>query len=321
MNFWLKLKKPIFALAPMHDVTDTAFRQLIAEIAKPDVMFTEFVSVDGLVHPASQEKIIKYYLRYAEIERPIVAQIWGSNPQYFSQSAQLIEKLHFDGIDINMGCPDKQVVKLGGGAALMQNTSLAQEIVSATQESTKLPVSVKTRLGFNNIDMNFIQAIADMKPAALTIHARTKKELSLVPAHWDVIAEMVPELHKKGVLVLGNGDVKSREDGFEKIVQSGVDGVMIGRGVFGNPWIFGKEKKDIALEEKLRVLLRHVELFEKSFGATKNFNMLKKHVRGYVQGFQGAKEMRNKIMETKTIEEMKNALMHAALDIEKKSMH
>ncbi len=327
ITFWSSLKKPIFALAPMHDVTDTAFRQLVAEIAKPDVLFTEFVAVDGLVHAQSQEKMVKHYLQFAEIERPIVAQIWGNNPDHFYKSAQLIEKLGFDGIDINMGCPDKQIVKLGGGAALIQDAPRAVEIIQATQEATRLPVSVKTRLGFNSINLSFIQKIAVTKPVAITIHARTKKELSLVPAHWEVLTHIAPELQKEGIIVLGNGDIKTHQEALQRIQETNVDGVMIGRGVFGNPWIFSplenvlpqarlqSYKDDFSLTglipplaKHLKALLRHTELFEEAFGKTKNFSVIKKHVHGYVHGFAGAKEMRNKIMEAKTIGEMKNAI-------------
>ncbi|MFA7201866.1 MAG: tRNA-dihydrouridine synthase [Candidatus Paceibacterota bacterium] len=310
-GFWEKLKKPIFALAPMHDVTDAAFRHLIADIAKPDILFTEFVAVDGLVHSASREKMIQHYLRYDEIERPLVAQIWGSNPQYFYESAQLIESLGFDGIDINMGCPDKQVVKLGGGAALMQNPSLAIEIIKATQGGTTLPISIKTRIGFNEIDLSFLQKVSDMMPVAITIHGRTKKEMSSVPTHWDVIARITPEIQEKGILVLGNGDISSYQDAEEKVKLSGVDGVMIGRGVFGNPWIFLKEAKRVSLRDKLMVLQHHLELFEKTFRGTKNFSVIKKHVRGYVHGFDGAKEIRNEIVNSKTAEEMKGAIERA----------
>jgi tRNA-dihydrouridine synthase len=221
-----------------------------------------------------------------------------------------------------MGCPDNQVVKLGGGAALMQDAKLATKIIHTTQKATKLPVSVKTRLGFNSIDFDFIRAIADTKPSAITIHARTKKELSLVPAHWSVLAEIVPELKERGIIVLGNGDVKNYADVLQKIKESGVDGVMIGRGVFGNPWVFspletarpsplGAQARAEVLTgfaNRLKVLLRHAELFEESFGTRKNFNMLKKHIHGYIHGFDGAKEMRNRIMETRTIEQMKNTL-------------
>ncbi len=307
-GFWEKLNKPIFALAPMHDVTDAAFRHLIADVAKPDVLFTEFVAVDGLVHLASQEKMIQHYFQYSEEERPLVAQVWGNNPQHFFESAQLVEKLKFDGIDINMGCPDKQVVKLGGGAALMQNPSLALEIIKATQEATQLPVSIKTRIGFDTIDLSFIQKISEALPVAITIHGRTKKEMSSVPTHWDVIAHIAPELQEKGILVLGNGDISSYQDAQEKIKLSGVDGVMIGRGVFGNPWIFSKEAREVSLHDKLIVLRHHVELFEKIFGKTKDFSVIKKHVRGYVHGFDGAKEMRSEIMESKTASQMMQVL-------------
>lgn len=313
-GFWQTLKKPIFALAPMHDVTDAAFRQLLAEVAKPDVIYTEFVSVDGLNHPASQEKMIAHYLGYSEKERPILAQIWGNNPKYFQTAARLIEQLGFDGIDINMGCPDKQVVKLGGGAALMQNSDLAKEIIQATKDATTLPVSVKTRLGFDTINFDFIREIITTHPAALTIHGRTRKELSLVPAHWDIIAQIAPEIKKEGIICLGNGDISSHTDALEKIKTSGVDGVMIGRGVFGNPWIFSPQITEVSLIDKLRVLRRHTEIFKEVFEETKNFSVLKKHVRGYIHGFDGAKEMRNEIMDTKTLQEMQEVLEHALLD-------
>ena len=313
-GFWQTLKKPIFALAPMHDVTDAAFRQLLAEVAKPDVIYTEFVSVDGLNHPASQEKMIAHYLGYSEKEHPIVAQMWGNNPKYFQIAARLIEQLGFDGIDINMGCPDKQVVKLGGGAALMQNPDLAKEIIQATKDATTLPVSVKTRLGFDTINFDFIREIITTRPAALTIHGRTRKELSLVPAHWDIIAQIAPEIKKEGIICLGNGDISSHTDALEKIKTSGVDGVMIGRGVFGNPWIFSPQITEVSLIDKLRVLRRHTEIFKEVFEETKNFSVLKKHVRGYIHGFDGAKEMRNEIMDTKTLQEMQEVLEHALLD-------
>ena len=308
LGFWPSLRDPIFALAPMHDVTDAAFRRLVAEIAKPDVLFTEFAAVDGLTHEKSREKMIRHYLGFSEIERPIVAQLWGNNPDHFYTSAQLIEKLGFDGVDINMGCPDKKVVSLGGGAALIQDPARAIEIIQAVKEATQLPVSIKTRLGFNTVDFSFIQKIAAVKPVAITIHARTKKELSLVPAHWNDIARVVPELHKQGIIVLGNGDVKTRQEVLQRVEETGVDGVMIGRGVFGNPWIFSDKEREISLKEKLAALLRHAELFENIFGESKNFSVIKKHVHGYIHGFDGAKEMRNKLVQAKKLNEMQKIL-------------
>jgi len=253
------LDRPILALAPMADVTDAAFRRIIAKYGKPDVMFTEFVSCDGLC--SSGQKNILPILKFTKKERPIVAQVFGAKPENFYESAKLIKKLGFDGIDINMGCPDKKVIKQGAGAVLINNPKLAQEIIRQTKKGARLsggqagemPVSIKTRIGYDKYDKKefkkWLTVLLECEPAAITIHARTKKEMSLAPPHWDIIAEAVKIRDeffgdkKDKTLILGNGDVQSVADAEEKARISGADGVMIGRAVFGNPWLFASEKK------------------------------------------------------------------------------
>ncbi|MBI4252604.1 tRNA-dihydrouridine synthase [Candidatus Uhrbacteria bacterium] len=333
MSFWNNLKKPIMALAPMADVTDAAFRQIIAKYGKPDVMFTEFTSVAGLCSPGRENLLIDFW--HTESERPIVAQIFGSNPAQFYEAAKLIKKLGFDGIDINMGCPDRSVEKQGGGAALMKDPHLAQKIIAETKRGAgKLPVSVKTRLGYNKVDLCWIQAILDAQPAALTVHLRTRKEMSDVAAHWDVMSDIVGILSSRRrpgskPLILGNGDVQDVQEAQEKCRQYGCDGVMIGRGIFGNPWLFATgssrdiltglrpdsarfgqdtlpplRQPTILLEERLRVMIEHTYLFEKLFTGIKNFDIMKKHYKAYVGGFDGAKELRIRLMACKTADEV-----------------
>ncbi|HET8575038.1 MAG TPA: tRNA-dihydrouridine synthase [Candidatus Paceibacterota bacterium] len=308
-NFWKDLKKPIFALAPMADVTDAAFRRIIAKYGKPDVIFTEFVSTDGLVHPDARERLLLDFM-YDESEHPIVAQIFGATPEHFFEVAKLVRELGFDGVDINMGCPERKIQKQNACAALIQNPKLAKEIVVATKEGAgDLPVSVKTRIGYNTNEIEtWIPAILEADPVALTIHARTKKEMSKVPAHWDAVKRAVEIRDALGseALIIGNGDVKDRKEAKEKVRETGVDGVMIGRGIFGNPWLFSQEtnREDLSLEERFRVMIEHTRLFEELIGRAKNFALMKKHYKAYVEGFDGAKELRIKLMEAKDADEV-----------------
>jgi tRNA-dihydrouridine synthase len=233
-GFWQKLKKPIFVLAPMANVTDCAFRQIIVKYGKPDVVWTEFVSCDGLCSEGRANILID--LKYSEMERPIIAQIFGAKPDNFYKTALLLQELGFDGIDINMGCPDKSVSgKQGSGAALIQEPKLAQKIILETKRGAgKLPVSVKTRLGFNkNVLDTWLPNLLETEPAAITIHARTKKEMSKVPAHWDEIAKAVEirntyDSSPKKTLILGNGDVQDLVEAQKRVDETGCDGVMIG---------------------------------------------------------------------------------------------
>ncbi len=335
-GFWQKLKKPIFVLAPMANVTDAAFRRVIAKYGKPDVMWTEFVACDGLVS-AGRDKLLIDFM-YSEAERPIVAQIFGSNPENFYKTALLIQELGFDGIDINMGCPDRNVEKQGGGACLIKHPLLAQEIIKETKRGAgNLPVSVKTRIGYNkNTLSEWLPYLLETEPAAITVHARTRKEMSKVPANWETVKDAVEIRNKydsseSRTLILGNGDVKNLSEAEERVKQTGADGVMIGRGIFGNPWLFSgchSERNEESLssefkgsftpfrmttpsvEEKLMVMVEHTHLFEKVLGDYKNFDIMKKHYKAYVNGFDGAKELRVRLMEgAKTADDVEKIVM------------
>ncbi len=304
-NFWQKLKKPIFCLAPMADVTDCAFRQIIAKYGKPDIFWTEFVSADGLAHPKAKEKLL-IDLKFSENERPIVAQIFGANIENIKKASALCKELGFDGIDINMGCPDKSIEKQCAGAAMIKNPALAREIIKAAIEGGDgLPVSVKTRIGYNKSEIEtWIPELLSENISALTVHLRTRKEMSDVPAHWDLMKRIVEirDSINKNVLILGNGDILDLKDGEQKIKESGCDGVMLGRAIFGNPWLFtGKQP---SIKEKLQVMVEHTKLFEKMLGGHKNFAIMKKHYKAYCNGFDGAKELRMKLMETENAEQV-----------------
>jgi len=309
-NFWKKLKKPFFCLAPMADVTDAAFRSILAKYGKPDVIWTEFVSADGLA--SEGRKVLKNNLIYSKNEHPIVVQLFSSHPDKMREAAKYCASLGFDGIDINMGCPDRSVEKQGAGAALMKDMKKSGEIIQAVKDGVKdakknIFVSVKTRIGYNkNQIKEWIPFLLSQNIDALTIHARTRKEMSLVPARWEHIKEVVEIRNKMGLKtkIIGNGDVKDLKDGKRLAKETGCDGVMIGRGVFGNPWIFSRREKIPTTKEKLKVMLEHTKLFEKLLGKHKNFAVMKKHYKAYVNGFDGAKELRVKLMETKSAKEV-----------------
>jgi len=314
-NFWKKLPRPFFALAPMADVTDVAFRQLFVKYGKPDVLWTEFVSCDGLC--SRGREVLLRDLEFGEDEHPIVAQIFGSNLEHCYETAQLVAKLGFDGIDINMGCPDRSIEKQGCGAAMINTPKLAQEVIRAVQKGAgDIPVSVKTRLGYNKDQTKeWIPAILETNIDALTIHGRTRKEMSLVDARWEDIAKVVEMAKGSDTVIIGNGDVQSLEDAREKASTYGVDGVMVGRGAFGNPWFFNakRQKKDVPLEEQLEVAIEHTKLFEKKLGDIKNFAIMRKHYKAYVNGFDGAKELRVKLMEAHTAAEVEKTI-HSFLE-------
>ena len=316
-NFWEKLKKPFFVMAPMADVTDAVFRQIIAKYSEhgtphggPDVFFTEFVSSDGLMS-AGREALIRD-LDFSDNEHPIVAQLFTSSPENMRESAKLAKELGFDGIDINMGCPDRNVEKQGAGASMMKNPALAQEVIRAAQEGAEgLPVSVKTRVGYSKDELNtWLPALLETKPAAITIHARTRKEMSNVPAVWSRVAHAVDIAKKSGTLIIGNGDVTSVAHGQKLAKETGADGIMIGRAIFGNPWLFNEKisYEDIPLVDRLRVMVEHTKLFEGKFGGAKNFAIMKKHYKAYVTGFGGAKELRMELMEGKTASDIEHII-------------
>ncbi|HTY40208.1 MAG TPA: tRNA-dihydrouridine synthase [Candidatus Paceibacterota bacterium] len=300
----------------MADVTDAAFRRIIARYGKPDVMWTEFVSADGLVATGAtgrkvpvkaargREKLL-LDLSYTESERPIVAQLFGATPANFFESARLLKELGFDGIDINMGCPQKNVERQGAGAALIKNARLAQEIISETKRGAgHLPVSVKTRLGYNDdILEEWLGALLEAAPAAVTIHARTRREMSLVPARWEAVGRAVALVQarfgtkKERLVVIGNGDVRDLAEAEARARESGADGVMIGRGVFGNPWFFDRTRRTSPTPaERLRAMLEHTFLYEELFAGRKSFDLMKKHYAAYITGWRGARALRSRLM-------------------------
>jgi len=313
-KFWEKLPKPFFCLAPMADVTDAAFRRMFAKYGKPDVTWTEFVSADGLV--SEGRKVLQYDLLYSEKERPIVVQLFSSNPTKMREAACYVAGLGFDGIDINMGCPDKSVEKQGAGAAMMKDQNKAREIIQAVKDGIKdskkkntknMSISVKTRIGYSKNQINeWIPFLLEQDIDALTVHARTRKEMSLVPARWEHVKEVVEIRNKMKVKtkIIGNGDVRDLKHGVELAKETGCDGVMIGRAVFGAPWIFSRHEKIPTIEQKLKIMLEHTKLYEKLLGKVKNFANMKKHFKAYVNGFDGAKELRVKLMETHSYKEV-----------------
>lgn len=305
-SFWNKLTRPFFCLAPLANVTDAAFRRIIAQYGKPDIMWTEFVSADGLC--SSGREVLLKDLMFTDAERPIVAQLFSSRPEKIAQAARLVRDLGFDGIDINMGCPDRSVEKQGAGAALMKDPSLAQQIIYAAKEGGGgLPVSVKTRVGYNKIEIDtWIPKLLETKLAALTVHARTRKEMSLVPARWEHMHEVIRlrDTLAPETLVIGNGDVKNLVDARTKAAKYGVDGVMLGRAIFGNPWLFSPPDAPVPVSERLRVMVEHTRLFEWLLGGVKSFAVMKKHYKAYASGFDGAKELRTFLMEAENAVEV-----------------
>lgn len=317
-NFWQEYKGPVFSLAPMEDVTDTVFREIVMGMAAPDklhVVFTEFTSVEGMNHPVGRTRVSER-LVVNESERDLlrkmniklVAQIWGRNPEIYRNIAEYITKNYqFDGIDINMGCPVKKVVKQGACSALIGEPTLAKEIIQATKEGTQLPVSIKTRTGIKKHQTEeWISQLIETKPAAIILHGRTQRMQSEGNADWSEIAKAVRLKNQldSSIPLHGNGDVFSYADGLKKIEETGVNGVMIGRGIFQNPWFFNPEKTDISKEERIEKLLQHTRLFEHTWGGKKNFNILKRFYKIYLNSFDGAAKMRADLMEVKNFAEV-----------------
>jgi len=308
-NFWGKLPTPFFCLAPMADVTDAVFRRIICKYGKPDVFWTEFVSADGLA--SKGREVLKSNLIYSKKEKPIIAQLFSANPTKMRETAEYVASLGFDGIDINMGCPDRSIEKQGSGAAMMKDMVKAGEIIKAVKDGIKdskkknISVSVKTRIGYNKNQINeWIPFLLSQNIDALIIHARTRKEMSKVPARWEHVKEVVVIRNKMGIKtkIIGNGDVRDLKHGKQLAKETGCDGVMIGRAIFGNPWLFSEYIP--TTKEKVKVLLEHTKLFEKLLGKVKNFALMKKHYKAYVNGFDGAKELRVKLMETKNAKQV-----------------
>ena len=295
---WDSLPKPFVALAPMADVTDVAFRSMFATHGAPDIFWTEFVSADGLCSPGRE--VLLRDLLFEENQRPIVAQLFTANPDRMRDAAMLVRDMGFDGLDINMGCPDRSVEKQGCGSAMIRNPDAARAVIAAAKECG-LPVSVKTRIGYDRDETEtWIPFLLRCGIAALTVHLRTRNEMSRVPARWSLMPRIVslrdstaPDTH-----ILGNGDAESMDDARRRAAETGCDGVMVGRGIFGNPWFFNKDIRpgDITTEERLRTLVEHTRRFETMLPG-KNFSIMKKHYKAYVNGFDGAKELREELMD------------------------
>jgi nifR3 family TIM-barrel protein len=303
LGFWKKLKRPIMVVAPMSGITDEAFRLMFLKYGKPSVFWTEFVSADGLFS-RGKEFCIRI-LNHSPKEKPIVAQVFGANPENFEKTAKLIAELGFDGMDINMGCPDKNIEGKGGGAALIKNPDLAVEIIRAAKKGAgKMPISVKTRIGYNKNEINeWIPAILKENVACLTVHFRTRKEMYFAPAHWELAKEIVKlrDKYSPETLILGNGDIKTLEEAKKLVKENGLDGVMAGRGVLGNPWFFSE--KTPSIQEKLKAIIEHAEIFN-----GKHFDRMKKHFHAYTKGFRGAKELREQLMKVKNVSETKKVI-------------
>jgi len=346
-NFWQTLPNQFLAVAPMADVTDVAFRRMVAKYSRhiradgsiggPDVMWTEFVSADGIVRApeAGRQKLLADLL-YSEEERPIVAQLFTRHPEHMEQAARLCLELGFDGVDINMGCPAGAIIDQGCGSAMIKTPDVARAVIQAAKRGAKsdeggIPVSVKTRLGYNTDQVeDWIPVILEECPDALTVHARTRKDMSKVPARWERLSRVV-ELRNElspQTKIIGNGDVLSAEDGRQKAKLFGADGAMVGRALFGNPWFFhptrqvptrltalpthgvnrdtiivedtsNQEVEYVSIEERLHVLVEHCYLFVELL-PHKNFAIMKKHFKAYVGGWPGAAELRQKLMNEDT---------------------
>jgi tRNA-dihydrouridine synthase len=300
----------------MDDVTDSVFRRIVADCAKPDLFFTEFVNVDGLQSPG-RPKLLKK-IQFTPDEQPLIAQLWGKNPDNYYKTAQELVEMGFAGIDINMGCPAKTEVKNGCCAALINNRPLALEIIKATQEGAagRIPVSVKTRLGFNVIDLSWPELLLQQNLSMLTMHGRTRKEMSMVPAHWDMIGK-VRELRDQiapDTLFVGNGDVRDRAHAEELVREYQLDGVMIGRGIFKDPFAFAEQSpfESMSREARIELYAKHVTMFAETWAAgQRNIATLNKFCKVYINGFDGSKELREQLMAAQSAEELLSILAAA----------
>ena len=309
-SFWNELPKPFFVLAPMEAVTDVVFRHVIKQAAEPDVYFTEFTNATGWVHAG--DKAIGGRLIRTDDEHPLVAQLWGSDPEAMEKLSIQCREWGYDGIDINMGCPDASAIKGGGGAQMIRTPEIAAEIIAAANKSG-LPVSVKTRLGYSSIDewREWLAFLLGQDIIALTIHLRTKKEMSKVPAHYELIPDIKnlrDEIAPDTLLVI-NGDVEDRAQGIVLAREYGIDGVMIGRGIFHNPYAFEKTPQDHSREELLGLLRTQLDLYDDYCKRTgRPFDTLKRFFKIYVRDFDGASQLRDTLMHTKSTDEVRAVL-------------
>jgi tRNA-dihydrouridine synthase len=316
-NFWQQLPKGFTILAPMDDVTDVIFRQLVANVAAPEVLFTEFVSTDGL-QSAGRERTMERLRVEPNLTRPLVVQIWGSDPEKYRQTAQDVADMGFAGIDINLGCPEKGIVARGCcGGLIGQYDRVADIIAAAKAGAPNLPVSVKTRIGLREIiTEEWTSFLLKQDITALTMHGRTVKEMSKVPAHWDEIAKIVPMRDQLAphTVVIGNGDVRDRAHAQQLVTETGLDGIMIGRGIFHDIFAFAQSPHQPTPEERLDILQRHLALYEQ-WGSTKPFHILKKFFKIYVAEWPGAAELRSRLMEANSVDEVRAILAGAKVPV------
>ena len=318
MNIWENLPKPFLILAPMEGVTDIAFRQVIAKAGRPDLFYTEFTNVSSYASEKGRHNALER-LKIAPTDSPIIAQIWGKNPDHFSELSHALESLGFSGVDLNFGCPDKHVNKAGGGAAMIKTPELAVECYRKVKEATNLPVSIKTRLGWAKTEEyhDWLSTLLNEHPVALTVHLRTKKEMSKVPAHYELIPEIIKlrdEISPETKLII-NGDIKDRAAALELYKKyPEVDGFMIGRGVFQNPYCFTDHAP--TREELMELLNLHLDLYEE-MGKTPSpfpYEPLKHYFKIYINNFPGASDLRAKLMETHSVAEAREVISKHKLD-------
>ena len=310
MNIYQRIKEEhgyISALAPMEGVTDSVFRQILCDIGRSHLFFTEFLNVEGFCSKG-RDKVI-HRLDFVKKEKPIIVQLWGNVPEYYIETVKHVKTLKPDGIDINIGCSVKDVLSSGRCSALIKEKGLVKEIVEAVKsESGDIPVSVKTRLGYDNVDIDgWIGFLLKLNLNLITVHGRISKEGYSTPSRWDDIAKCVKlrDAISPNTLIVGNGDIKDLKQGQAYVKKYGVDGFMVARGIFNNPWLFsGRDKSEITREERIEVLVKHLELFEKSWDGTKPFNSQKKYIKAYIGGFKGANELRKNLMEMSSTSEV-----------------
>lgn len=295
----------------MEDVTDTVFRQVLCKIGKPDVFFTEFMNVEGYCSVGKNK--VDHRIQFSDIERPIVVQLWGNIPEDFAKTVREIKELKPDGFDINMGCAVRNVINTGGGSALIKEPELAKEIIQAVkQEAGDIPVSVKTRLGYSTVDTeNWIWLLLNQGLDMLTVHGRIAKDSYAIPSRWDEIQKVVKMRDELSptTLIIGNGDITSSRQGEEYVKTYGTDGYMVGRGILNNPWVFSG-REDISEEERFNILLEHARLFNEVWGEEKNFSVIKKYIKAYISDFEGANELRQRLMMANNYEDLKELIQY-----------
>ncbi|MGN7409091.1 MULTISPECIES: tRNA dihydrouridine synthase [unclassified Sporosarcina] len=311
-NFWRELPRPFFILAPMEDVTNVVFRHVVAEAARPDVFFTEFTNTESYCHPEGIFSV-RGRLTFTADEQPMVAHIWGNKPEHFRDMSIGMAEQGFKGIDINMGCPVPNVASKGRGSGLINYPDNAADIIQAAKAGG-LPVSVKTRLGYTDVEewRGWLTHILEQDIANLSIHLRTRKEMSNFEAHW----ELIPEIKKlrdeiaPDTLLTINGDILDRQMGLELVEKYGVDGVMIGRGIFKNPFAFEKEPREHSSKELMDLLRLQLDLHDKYSKEIEElpFKPLRRFFKIYVKGIRGAGELRNQLMYTETTDEVRALL-------------